>query len=63
MVPIYALDSWLALRFKDSSIYFDTARECYEAYVIYNFYQFLLAYLEKHEGQRKLCGGVVNTAK
>lgn len=50
MVPVYAMDSWLALRFKDAAIYFDTARECYEAYVIYNFYQFLLTYLERHEG-------------
>jgi len=50
MVPIYAFESWLALRFKDAALYLDTARECYEAYVIYNFYQFLIVYLEKHEG-------------
>jgi hypothetical protein len=37
-VPIYAVDSWFGLRFPDSSIFFDTARETYEAYVIYNFY-------------------------
>jgi len=44
-VPIYAMDSWFALRFKSANIYLDTARECYEAYVIYNFYMYLLTYL------------------
>ena len=33
------------MRFKDAAIYLDTARECYEAYVIYNFMSFLLNYL------------------
>ncbi|XP_074621268.1 transmembrane protein 184C-like isoform X2 [Acropora palmata] len=45
MVPIYATDSWLALRFPKAAIYFDSLRECYEAYVIYNFMTFLLAFL------------------
>lgn len=45
MVPVYAIDSWLALRFKSAAIYIDTVRECYEAYVIYSFFEFLLAYL------------------
>lgn len=46
MVPIYALDAWFALRFKDARIYLDPIRECYEAYVIYNFFAYLLSYLE-----------------
>ncbi|XP_044175007.1 transmembrane protein 184C-like [Acropora millepora] len=45
MVPIYATDSWLALRFPKAAIYLDSLRECYEAYVIYNFMTFLLAFL------------------
>ncbi|KAL4229930.1 hypothetical protein ACF0H5_010321 [Mactra antiquata] len=45
MVPIYALNAWFALRFKSISIYLDTVRECYEAYVIYNFMAYLLSYL------------------
>lgn len=45
MVPIYSIDAWFALRFKDTAIYLDTARECYEAYVIYNFMAYLLAFL------------------
>ena len=70
MVPIYAVDSWLALHFsltdlKDVSIYINTARwvvrsgfnlllilhpllcvrrECYEAFVVYNFLMFLARY-------------------
>jgi hypothetical protein len=35
--PIYALDSWLALRFIDARFYLDPVRECYEAFVIYSF--------------------------
>ncbi|XP_028638639.1 transmembrane protein 184C isoform X2 [Grammomys surdaster] len=45
MVPIYSLDSWLALKFPKIAIYVDTCRECYEAYVIYNFMIFLTNYL------------------
>ncbi|XP_049591486.1 transmembrane protein 184C isoform X2 [Syngnathus scovelli] len=45
MVPIYSLDSWLALRYPGLAIYVDTCRECYEAYVIYNFLVFLLNFL------------------
>lgn len=45
MVPIYALNAWFALRFPEAAIYLDTLRECYEAYVIYNFMSYLLSYL------------------
>ena len=48
MPCVYGLDAWLALRFKDHSIYFDTLRECYEAFVIYHFYTFLIVYLEQN---------------
>lgn len=37
MVPVYALDSFLSIRFTSYAIYFDTIREWYEAYAIYNF--------------------------
>ncbi|XP_067301496.1 transmembrane protein 184C-like [Pseudorasbora parva] len=46
MVPIYSLDSWIALKYPKIAIYVDTCRECYEAYVIYNFLMFLLNFLE-----------------
>jgi len=45
MVPIYAINAWLVLLYPKQSIYMDSARECYEAYVIYNFMKFLLNYL------------------
>ncbi|XP_046748783.1 transmembrane protein 184C [Diprion similis] len=54
MVPIYAVNAWLGLIFPDESIYMDSLRECYEAYVIYNFMMYLLAYLnaDHHLEQR-----------
>jgi hypothetical protein len=50
MVPIYSLDAWFALRFKDAQGYLDPIREIYEAYVIYNFYAYLMNYLEDELG-------------
>jgi len=46
MVPIYGVDAWFALRFRDAREYLDPVRECYEAFVIYNFYAYLMQYLE-----------------
>jgi Organic solute transporter Ostalpha len=51
MPCVYGLDAWLALRFKDSSVVFDALRECYEAFVIYHFFVFLIVFLEQ------VCGG------
>lgn len=50
MVPIYSINAWLALRFHKTAIYLDTVRECYEAYVVYSFFMFLVNYLEEHHG-------------
>lgn len=36
---------WLGLIFFEKSFYMDCVRECYEAYVIYNFMAYLLNYL------------------
>lgn len=47
MVPIYSIDSWIAIIYPNMSIYVDTIRECYEAYVIYNFMIYLLNYLTR----------------
>lgn len=38
MVPVYAFESWMGLRFKRAAMYFDVLRECYEAMVIYSFF-------------------------
>jgi len=45
MVPIYSVNAFLGMRFSKYSVYFDSLRECYEAYVIYNFMRYLLNYL------------------
>lgn len=33
------------MRFKDAALYLDTFRECYEAYVVYNFMAYLRNFL------------------
>uniref|UniRef100_A0A671KSH2 Transmembrane protein 184bb n=1 Tax=Sinocyclocheilus anshuiensis TaxID=1608454 RepID=A0A671KSH2_9TELE len=46
IVPIYAFDSWLSLLFfTNEDIYFNTVRDCYEAFVIYNFLSLCYEYL------------------
>jgi len=45
MCPIYSIDSWFALRYYRYSIYWNTARDCYEALVILEFVHLLEAYL------------------
>jgi hypothetical protein len=47
MVPIYALNCWLALMCKDLSIYLDTFRKIYEAFVLNQFFVFLTTYLSE----------------
>ncbi|GLT74070.1 hypothetical protein SLA2020_458910 [Shorea laevis] len=45
MVPVYALMSFLSLVLPKSSIYFNSIREVYEAWVIYNFLSLCLAWV------------------
>ncbi|XP_061455403.1 transmembrane protein 184A isoform X3 [Rhineura floridana] len=48
IVPIYAFDSWLSLLLIGSHqyyVYFDSVRDCYEAFVIYNFLSLCFEYL------------------
>ncbi|XP_021409754.1 transmembrane protein 184B isoform X1 [Lonchura striata] len=48
IVPIYAFDSWLSLLFFTNDqyyVYFGTVRDCYEAFVIYNFLSLCYEYL------------------
>nr|CCA26661.1 conserved hypothetical protein [Albugo laibachii Nc14] len=54
MVPIYATDSWLSLRFKNIAVYLDLMRDCYEAYVIYLFLALMIAYLGDGNHERVL---------
>jgi len=45
MVPIYSIGSWFSLRFHEQSLYIETFRDCYESYVIYCFYYYLVSVL------------------
>lgn len=53
-VPVYAVSSWLCLRFPHKAIYIQCVREVYEAYVIYCFLQYLVYYLGESELAPKL---------
>uniref|UniRef100_A0AAV2KJ10 Transmembrane protein 184A n=1 Tax=Knipowitschia caucasica TaxID=637954 RepID=A0AAV2KJ10_KNICA len=48
IVPVYSFDSWLSLLFISNDqyyVYFDSVRDCYEAFVIYNFLSLSFEYL------------------
>jgi hypothetical protein len=49
MVPIYSIGSWLCLRYKDHAVYIETLRDCYESYVLYSFFQYLIKTLGGEE--------------
>lgn len=49
MVPLYSIESWLCLRFHKYAIYIETLRDCYESYVLYCFFQYLIEVLGGEE--------------
>jgi hypothetical protein len=51
MIPIYSVESWIALRYKFMANYLEKLRECYEAYVIFCFMYYLIALLGGDEQQ------------
>ena len=54
MVPIYSIDSWMSLRFRDAAIYLDVIRDSYESYVLYCFFMLLVTYIEgEDDGKNK----------
>lgn len=44
IVPVYALGSLLSLIFVNQALYFDTFRDCYEAFVVYSFLALVLSF-------------------
>jgi len=54
MVPIYAIDSWLSFRLYWLSVYFDLFRDCYEAFVINEFYNLLIEYTGGYQRSKEL---------
>ena len=49
MVPIYSIESWLAMRFYKRAVLIETLRDFYEAYVLYSFLQYLIQVLGGEE--------------
>jgi hypothetical protein len=45
-VPIYSLTAWFGLYMKEWTVYWDCAREVYEAVCIYAFFRMLVCYLD-----------------
>jgi Organic solute transporter Ostalpha len=45
MVPLYAVQSWLSLRFREARIYINAIRDLYEAFVIASFLYYLIELL------------------
>lgn len=55
MVPLYGLNAWLALVLGllccgGAAVVPDAFRQCYEAYTVYSFYNFVVASVEDREG-------------
>lgn len=46
MVPIYSVDSLMSLALPDWAFVFDVFRDCYEAYVIYEFFVLLVQFCD-----------------
>ena len=60
IVPIYSIQSWIALVYKADAFFLVTARECYEAYAIFSFYQLMLGALG---GKQRLSKKLIATGK
>eukprot|EP00124_Ichthyophonus_hoferi_P005628 Ihof_evm4s868 gene=Ihof_evmTU4s868 len=52
MVPLYALNSYMSLNFLDIALYLDTLRDCYEAYVLYQFFLLCVSLLDGEQNVR-----------
>lgn len=50
MVPVYAVESWLALLFKNQRVYLEVLREAYEAWVIYTIQKLFVEFLGERIG-------------
>lgn len=48
-LQIYAIASFLALMFPEEALYFDFVRDCYESYVLYQFFTLLVNYFDGEE--------------
>jgi hypothetical protein len=62
MVPVYVLSSWLSLLLAQHTLYFNLARDCYEAYVLYQFFALLVHYFDAAQGADMGASGRGDTA-
>ncbi|KAI3637714.1 hypothetical protein MIR68_004363 [Amoeboaphelidium protococcarum] len=53
MVPVYSLCAWLNYRYVSIGLWLDFIRSCFEAFVIYEFFVLLLAYLGADEQEQR----------
>lgn len=53
MVPLYAVVSFLSYYYYLHAIYYETLRDCYEAYALANFYWLLLTYCGETKDDQK----------
>ncbi|CAG9310628.1 unnamed protein product [Blepharisma stoltei] len=49
MVPAYSIQSFLSIIYPDRSLFFNTIRDCYEAYVLYLFTKLIIEYIGGEE--------------
>lgn len=49
MLPIYSIESWLALRYRANALLFETLRDCYEAYTVFSFLYYLISLLGEEQ--------------
>jgi hypothetical protein len=53
MGPVYGIDSWLSIKFRHYALYFNLARDTYEAYALYCFFALLMRYVESEDEERR----------
>ena len=63
LVPIYSLESWLALTFRQQRIYLEVARESYEAFVVYSFFRLMMESMGDRERVVKVCAAKGGAAR
>ena len=60
MIPIYSLQSWIALMYHSKANYLEAMRACYESYALYSFFQLMLG---ATGGRERLSIRLVETGK
>jgi hypothetical protein len=51
MVPIYSLCSWFSLLYLDHASIIDLFRDCYEAFLLYQFFVLIVAFINEYEDE------------